>query len=384
MSKFKLLALILISAAAAASVGLLSGCGVSGASGFFGPAPKATIIVAKAQIRSSYSVVATDLLEVKRGEKLDILEETDYANEHWFRVRGQDSDNTEGWIEARNVITEAVLARSQALANEDQGVQSQATAQMKSASNLRLAPDMNPENILFKLESGATFEVIGWKLVPKIREADDVDDAPKPGEKQEKKQKTPRELKREEEAQEALDYRYDIWYKVRFDPSVSPAPAGWLFGRQVQLQVPPDIVHFQIGDRKFVTWQRLDETDGDTKANPRDKDAAAKESKAGSWVIFAHSGKAKAEDGNEPDFDSILVIGYDKFDQQHYPVYRSGEVWGKLPLRLDGVGDNKTFTARIRDANGELQDMKFVVYKDSAGHLKVTAPAEVPKWERGK
>ena len=385
MSKLKFTAFIIVLAAAGLlSAVMLSGCEASGASGFFGVADKATIIVAKAQIRSSYSVVATDLLEVKRGEKLDILEETDYGNEHWFRVRGHDTENTEGWIEARNVITEAILKKSQELVNEDKSVQSQATAVLKSSSNLRLAPDLNPENILFKLETGATFEVISWKLVPKIREADDVDDAPKPGEQKNEKPKTPRQLKREAEEQEALDYRYDIWYKVRFDPSVSPAPAGWLFGRQVQLQVPPDIVHYQIGERKFVTWQRLDETDSDSRAGSRDKDAAAKESKAGSWVIFAHSGKAKAEDGNEPDFDSIIVIGYDKYDQQHYPVYRSGEIWGKLPLQLDGVGDNKTFTAKIKNSNGEMQDMKFVVFKDGNGHLKVTAPPEVPKYEKGK
>jgi hypothetical protein len=382
MSKFKFFALILVLAGCC----LFSGCGwfeASGTSGFFGPTEKATIIASKAQIRSSYSVVATDLLEVKRGERLDILEETDYSNEHWFRVRGQDSDNTEGWIEARNVITRTVLERSQALANEDRGIQSQATAQLKSASNLRLAPDLSPENIMFKLESGATFEVISWKLVPKIKEADDVDDAPKSGEKQDKHPKTQRELKKEEEEHDSLDERYDIWYKVRFDPSVSPAPAGWLFGRQVQLQVPADIVHYQIGERKFVTWQQLDDSD-DRGTLSKDKDAAAKESKAGSWVIFAHSNKAKAEDGNEPDFDSIIVIGYDKYDQQHYAVYRSGEIWGKLPMRLEGVGDNKTFTAKIRNADGQMEDKQFIVFKDSAGHLKVTAPPDIPKWERGK
>lgn len=380
MSKFKVFASLLVLAGTC----LLSGCGLTGAAGLFGPTDKATVTLAKAQIRSSYAVVATDLLEVKRGERLDILGEIDYNNEHWYQVRGNDEDSTEGWIEARNVITQSVLEKSQALANEDRGVQSQATAQLKSPSNLRLAPDLNPENILFKLEIGATFEVIGWKLVPKIRDADDVDDAPKPGEQKHEKQKSARQLKREAEEQESIDYRYDIWYKVRFDPSVSPAPAGWLFGRQVQLQVPGDIVHYQIGERKFVTWQRLDGSDSDSKINPRDKDVAGKESKAGSWVIFAHSNKAKAEDGNEPDFDSILVIGYDKYDQQHYPVYRSGEIWGKLPLRLEGVGDNKTFTARIRNADGQMEDKKFTVYKDSGGHLKVTPPPDVPKYEKGK
>lgn len=370
---------------------LASFCWVSGcnffepsSAGFFGTPDKATIIAAKAQIRSSYSVVATDLLEVKRGERLDILEETDYSNEHWFRVRGHDSDNTEGWIEARNVITQSVLKRSQDLADEDKSIPSQATAQLKSASNLRLAPDLNPENIMFKMENGAAFEVIGWKLVPKIKEADDVDDAPKSGETQEKRQKkSAREIKKEEEEHDSLDERYDIWYKVRFDPSVSPAPAGWLFGRQVQLQVPGDIVHYQIGEKKFVTWQRLDDTDT-SGASGKGKDVAAKESKAGSWVICAHSNKAKSEDGNEPDYDSIIVIGYDKYDQQHYAVYRSGEIWGKLPLRVEGVGDNKTFTVTIKNTNGELQAVQFTSFKDSAGHLKVNAPPEVPKWEKGK
>jgi hypothetical protein len=367
-------------------LGLLGGCSFfeSSSAGFFGTPEKATVIMSKAQIRSSYSVVATDLLEVKRGEKLDILEETDYANEHWFRVRGQDSDNTEGWIEARNVITQKVLERSQALANEDKSIPAQGTAQLKSPSNLRLAPDLNAENIMFKLENGATFEVISWKLVPKIRDASDVDDAPKSGEKPDKP-KTAREIKKEEEEHDSIDERYDIWYKVRFDPSVSPAPAGWLFGRQVQLQVPADIVHYQIGEKKFVTWSRLDDTDPTvtTSAN-KNKDVAAKESKAGSWVICAHSNKAKSEDGNEPDFDGIIVIGYDKYDQQHYAVYRSGEIWGKLPLRVEGVGDNKTFTLTMKNANGELAPVQFTVFKDSAGHLKVNAPPEVPKWEKGK
>jgi hypothetical protein len=276
-----------------------------------------------------------------------------------------------------------VLERSQKLATEDAGIQAQATAQLKSASNLRLAPDLNAENILFKLEPGATFEVVGWKLVPKIREADDVDDAPKPGEKKNEKPKTERQLKREAEEQESIDYRYDMWYKVRFDPSVSPAPAGWLFGRQVQLQVPPDIVHFQIGDRKFVSWQRIDDVEKEPAAY-KNKDAAAKESKAGSWVIFAHSGKAKNEDGNEPDFDSILVIGYDKFEQIHYPVYRSGEIWGKLPLRMEGIGDNKTFVVSFRNDAGTMEEKKFIISKDLSGHLKVTAPEGVPKYEKGK
>ncbi len=52
----------------------------------------------------------------------------------------------------------------------------------------------------------------------------------------------------------------ELWYKVRLRPSESPAPAGWVFGKQVELTVPSDIIFYRTG-REFVAWQRLDETD---------------------------------------------------------------------------------------------------------------------------
>ena len=146
----------------------------------------------------------------------------------------------------------------------------QAAGQLRAASNLRLASDMSPENILFKLANGSTFEIMDWKFVPK-QEVADVDDAAK-GEQKQKKRTRNEEIEAAREAgePEKLDEKYDVWYQVRLDPSVSPAPAGWLFGRQVELQVPSDIVFFQANNRKFVTWQRLD-TDIASKVVATDK-----------------------------------------------------------------------------------------------------------------
>ena len=67
-----------------------------------------------------------------------------------------------------------------------------------------------------------------------------------------------------------MEDKYDVWYLVRLDPAVSPAPAGWLFGRQVELQVPSDIVFFQQNNKKFTTWQRLD-SDSANKVGSGDK-----------------------------------------------------------------------------------------------------------------
>ena len=143
------------------------------------------VIARRAQIRSSTAIVAADLSEVLRGDKVDILDSATAENgERWLLVRRDDAENTEGWIEARNVLPEEVLERSVRLAEEDKDVPAQATGQLRASSNLRYSPDRsNNENILLKLETGASFEIVGWKRVPKPKssEATESDDAPKAG-----------------------------------------------------------------------------------------------------------------------------------------------------------------------------------------------------------
>ena len=75
----------------------------------------------------------------------------------------------EGWIEARNIMPEAMLAKARKLADDDKDIQAQATGQLHASSNLRLTPDRsNNENIMMRLDSGSSFEIIGWRRVPKL------------------------------------------------------------------------------------------------------------------------------------------------------------------------------------------------------------------------
>lgn len=362
----------------------LAGCGmfssaVENVAGLAGLNETATVIANTAQIRSSYSVVAADLLEVKRGATLDVLEEADFEKVHWYRVRARDEDNTEGWIEAQNVITGEVLEKSKKLAAENKDVPAQATGQLRAASNLRLSPEQKEDNILFKLENGAYFEIIAWQFVPKAQDASDVDDTSKGEQKQTKGKTKNAEIEAAKEANEPdkMEDTYDIWYKIRLDPSVSPAPGGWLFGRQVELQVPSDIVFYQNNTKKFVTWQRLDNADTSDKNSA--KDTNVKVTKPGSWVILSRSNIVKARDGVEPDFDGIIVLGYDKYHEEHYTSYRSGNVWGILPLTVGGTGDNKVFTVQLRNTAGQMEEKRFVTSKDSAGHLKIIEPSGIAK-----
>src|SRR5215204_3417044 len=114
--KFKaILFLILI-----ATTILFQGCGaldqaVSGVSSIVGLADTATVISKTAQIRTSYAVVSGDLLEVKRGDRLDVLDQVEFEKVLWYRVRARDEVKTEGWIEAQHVITNDVLEKSKKL-----------------------------------------------------------------------------------------------------------------------------------------------------------------------------------------------------------------------------------------------------------------------------
>jgi hypothetical protein len=362
----------------------LSGCGfldqtVSSVSDIVGLNETATVIAKTAQVRTSYAVVAADLLEVKRGDRLDVLDQTEFEKVIWYRVRAHDEAKTEGWIEAQNVITSKVLERSKTLAEEFKDQQAQASGQLRAVSNLRLAPDMNPENLLFKLASGSTFDIMGWKFVPK-QEVADVDDAPKGQQSQSKRSRNEEiEAAKEEGEPDKLDDKYDIWYLVKLDPSVSPAPAGWLFGRQVELAVPTDIVFYQENNRKFVAWQRLD-TDASDKVGA----TTTKASTPGNWVVLTRTNAVKVIDGVEPEFDGIVVYAFDKYDQNYYMVWRtSGEVWGTLPMKIEGSGDNKSFILRLRNASGSIDEKRFVVVRDK-NRLRVTLPEDLAQYQQAR
>jgi hypothetical protein len=215
------------------------------------------VISRRAQVRSSVAVVAADLVEVNRGDVVDILDSDTAENgEKWLSVRAHDTQNTEGWIEARNIMPQDVLDKARKLAAEDKDIPPQAGGQLRASSNLRLTPDRNAkDNIMMKLESGSRFEIVGWKRVPKPKETEttESDDAPKAGSVQQNSGK-----KKDADAEKEPEETNELWYKVRLTPSVSPAPAGWVYGKQVELAVPSDIIFYRTG-REFVAWRRLDD-----------------------------------------------------------------------------------------------------------------------------
>lgn len=344
------------------------------------------VVARRAEIRSSTAVVAAKLLEVNRGDEVEILESVDVIDptdnsrkERWLHVKAQDEERTEGWIESRNVMPSDVHENARKLAAEDKDIPSQATGQLRASSNLRLTPDRSGnENIIMRLDSGSSFDITGWKRVPKPKSSETIetDVAPKAGSAPQPVSKSGKDNEEEKEPEEPNE----LWYKVRLPPDISPAPAGWIYGKQVGLLVPSDIIFYRTG-REFVGWQRVDgDTGNSADSSSKGKDAA-KEARPGSWVILEKSSSDEPHTIDEPDFDRVYVLGYDKRDQEHYTAYRSPDLKGFLPCRVAGAGDNKSFTIRVQDETGQIKDVQFGIYKDARGYLKANAPAINPKQE---
>src|SRR5687767_15234233 len=224
MKRYLVLALLLMAAAFAAGCSTLANKSDTG-----------VVVARRAQIRSSTAVVAADLLEVDRGQVVDILEFQDVQDpsdhskkERWLRVRAADENSTEGWIESRNVMPEEVLQASKRLAEEDNNVPSQAAGQLRASSNLRLRPDRSDnENIMMRMDSGSSFDIVGWKRVPKPKssEAIESDIAPKAGSAQPVNSRGNSDRQDENQPEETNE----LWYKVRLSSEDSPAPAGWIY-----------------------------------------------------------------------------------------------------------------------------------------------------------
>ena len=81
----------------------------------------------------------------------------------------------------------------------------------------------------------------------------------------------------------------------------------------------------------------------------------------GSFHYVVRGGKTQALEGQPPK--SIVVLAFDKYDQNYYTVWRnppSTDVWGVLPLKVEGKGDNKTFTVNLRGPDGKVAERQTI------------------------
>lgn len=288
----------------AAAVLLLAGCGERKEEaqeiGYIS-APKVTL---RDRVAAVYNKVGT----VENGERVEILE----TKKRLVRIRT--ASGTEGWIEMRNVASEATFQKFQELARKHANSPSQSAAHARTEVNMRVEPSREGER-LYRLHEGDKVELLERGTAPKPAQLQPVGAA------------TP---------------AMEDWWLVR----ASGGRVGWVLARLVDVDVPLEVAQYAEGQRIVASFV-LNEVEDDGKRVPQ-------------FLMLL----SEPKDGNEFDFDQVRIFTWNRARDRYETAYRERKLWGKLPASVGREefpkeGTLPTFTIRARDAEGKLVERKY-------------------------
>ena len=98
----------------------------------------------RVQLRQSTARVPGNAGELKRGDKVSIIGEQGT----FLKVRAEDTKQTEGWLEKRDIINADLVSKAKALENSSKDIPGQATGKLKQDSNLRLNPSRDTDSVV--------------------------------------------------------------------------------------------------------------------------------------------------------------------------------------------------------------------------------------------
>ncbi|MEW6211526.1 MAG: hypothetical protein AB1631_24380, partial [Acidobacteriota bacterium] len=280
--------------------------------------------------------VALDIVEVKRGDRLDILDQAEVKTptrvEEWYRVRTRGKDPVTGWIDARAVINKSIVSKIEELHEKSKAIASQGGGRLKVRTPLRVEPG---GEIVTRLSRGTQVEIVGKTrtTVKPQRQSGDNED---------------------EESNEPEE-RTVLWYQIRL-PETEVLRAGWVGAQQVQLDVPEEILHLEGEGRRFTGWIVYDQTkarDGELKNN--------------------YIGLMKSLTSEQPvDFTRIWVLIYDPGSGRYIGAYIEDSLRGMLPVTLGTSRGSKGFTIHELDENGKTVPIEYDATREGASRLRVS------------
>ena len=310
---------------------LLSSCGfISGDSKI----DEGIVVSTREKIRSSTATVALDLAEVKRGDRLDILEQaqvkTPTRTAEWYKVRTKTKDATEGWVDARSVINKSVVDKTLDLFEKSKATPSQGTGRLKVQTKLRIEAG---GDVVTYLSRGTMVEIVGKARTQfKPEKQQDPDDA--------------------DEASEEPETRTVLWYQVRL-PESEVLRAGWVGAQQVQLDVPDEILHLEGEGRRFTGWVVFDQT--------KNKKGESKDNYIGLMKSLRTEGPI--------DFTRIWVLIYSPEQGRYVNAYLKDGLRGVLPITIDP--GQRGFTINELDENGKPVPIKYEAIRVSPSRLNI-------------
>ncbi|HEX5735241.1 MAG TPA: SH3 domain-containing protein [Blastocatellia bacterium] len=294
------------------------------------------VIAPKEKIRSSTAMVALDLAEVKRGDRLEILEQaevkTPTQTDEWYKVRTIGKDDIVGWIKARHVINKSVVDKINELFDKSKTVPAQGVGHLKVRTKLRMEPGGETATYLSR---GTSVEVVAKARTTFKPEKQQTDDA-------------------DEETVEEPETRTVLWYQVRL-PETEVLRAGWVGAQQVQLDVPDEILHLEGEGRRFTGWVVFDQV--------RDRKGEVRNNYIATMKSYSAEGPI--------DYTRLWVLIYAPDQGRYTGPYIEDGLRGVMPILVNPQSGRKGFTIYELDENGKTVPIEYEATRAGPSRLVV-------------
>jgi hypothetical protein len=308
----------------------------------------------QADVYSSTALVALKVTTVNRGDTVDILRREAVtgptSTENWLQIRLKDDAETSGWIEARHVVSESVVKKTEEVAGTDPAL---ARGRLKVNQKLRLAAGRDAD-VAAVLSRGTEFDILGkaqTQFKPEKKTKPDASETPD---------------EPEAEPDDEPETHTDVWYRVRLDEG-SIIRGGWLLAQSVSLQVPDEILHLEGDGRRFVAWQVVGTVD-DAKLS----------AKRNNYVTFMR--RATAPD--DVDFERSYGLFWDPSTHNYYAPYVDSDLRGVFPISQRDENGRKIVTANVLDENDKPVPIELEVVPTDKGRMTVRRATPPVKGER--
>lgn len=233
---------------------------------------------------------------LKNGDRVEILSEAG----DWSKIRM--GNGSRGWVLSKELLDSRTYQEGQKLLKQVSREQVQAVAHTSGAVNVHLSPSRQAAEIGM-LTQGDNVDVFDRRTVERVKPANGTN--PSRG--------SPPTL--------------EAWYLVR-----GGSCAGWVLGRLVNLDVPPEISQY-TQEYNMVAWFVLNTVEDGGRKVPQ-------------YLVADRVGS------REYDFTHIRVFTW-WVKQHHYvTAYAQSNLKGSFPIRVEHVKNIPYFRLRLVDAKG--------------------------------
>jgi hypothetical protein len=247
--------------------------------------------------------IRLDITQLRNGDRVEVLNRT----RNWAHLRLDDGRT--GWLELKDLIDSQTYERGQQQLRDMEKIQPQAAGHTTNEVNLRMEPSRESAQLAI-LTPNERVQIFGRKYVeraPKDAESSPSTDG-------------------NDKAPSAPGVR-EAWYLVR-----ASARGGWVLGRYITLDVPPEISQFAQAVNT-VAWLVLDQVSDSGRMRPQ-------------YLVADRIGAP------EFDFNHIRVFTWWPKKQEYVTAYVESNVPGYFPILVSRIDDKPDFRLRLVDKKG--------------------------------